>query len=49
LVNGFGNQLDFIAAIITVIACIALFKLNQSVLRVIGVSAILGLIIKLIL
>jgi len=47
--NGFGNQLDFIAAIITVIACIALFKLNQSVLRVIGVSAILGLIIKLIL
>lgn len=47
--NGFDNQLDFIAAIITVIACIALFNLNQSVLRVIGVSAILGLIIKLIL
>ena len=45
--KGFEGQFDYIAAVITILACIALFKFNQSVLRVIGAAAILGLIIKL--
>lgn len=44
--KGFDGQFDYIAAVITLAACIALFKFNQSVLRVLGVAAILGLIVK---
>ena len=45
--HGFGSQFDFVAAMITLLACVALFKFNQSVLRVIGAAAVLGLVIKL--
>ncbi|EPF73837.1 MULTISPECIES: chromate efflux transporter [Acinetobacter] len=45
--KGFEGQFDYIAASITLAACIALFKFNQSVLRVIGFAAVLGLIIQL--
>ncbi|UOG16865.1 chromate efflux transporter [Acinetobacter sp. PK01] len=45
--KGFNGQFDYIAAVITLLACVALFKFNQSVLRVIGAAAVLGLVIQL--
>jgi chromate transporter len=46
--NGFSGSFDYISAIIAILAIIALFKFNQSVLRVIAVSATVGLVIKLL-
>lgn len=46
--KGFHGPFDAISATIVIFALIALFKFNQSVLRVIGVSALIGLIIKLL-
>lgn len=45
--KGFDGAFDYIAAIITFLACIALFKFHQSVLRVIGLAALLGIFIQL--
>lgn len=47
--NGFSGSFDYISAIIAILAIIALFKFNQSVLRVIAVSAVIGLAVKLFL
>ena len=46
--NGFSGHFDYVSAIIALLAIVALFKLNQSVLRVIAVSAVIGLAVKLI-
>ncbi|MEG2268144.1 MAG: chromate transporter, partial [Acinetobacter sp.] len=45
----FEGSFDYISAIIAILAIVALFKFNQSVLRVIIGSALLGLVIKLII
>ena len=47
--KGFEGNFDYISAIIAIFAVAALFKFNQSVLRVIIGSALVGLTIKLIL
>lgn len=47
--KGFEGSFDYISAIIAILAIVALFKFNQSVLRVIIGSALLGLVIKLII
>ena len=47
--RGFEGSFDYISAIIAILAVAALFKFNQSVLRVIIGSALMGLTIKLIL
>ena len=47
--QGFAGNFDYISAIIAVIALVALFKLNQSVLRVIIASALVGLTIRILL
>ena len=44
--QGFEGSFDYISAIIAILAVAALFKFNQSVLRVIIGSALAGLIIK---
>lgn len=46
--NGFAGSFDYIASLISLLAILALFKFNQSVLRVIAVSALIGLSIKLL-
>ena len=46
--KGFAGSFDYIAALITILAMLALFKFNQSVLRVIALSALTGLIIQML-
>ena len=47
--QGFEGNFDYISAIIAILAVVALFKFNQSVLRVIIGSALVGLTIKILL
>lgn len=43
--QGFGTRFDWMAAILMVLALLALFKFKQSVLRVLGASALLGVLL----
>lgn len=45
--QGFAGNFDLISALITLAAALALFRFKQSVIRVIAVSALLGLLLKL--
>lgn len=46
--TGFSGQFDWVSAVISVAAVVALVKFKRSVLEVIGVSALLGLGLKLL-
>ena len=45
--QGFGQAIDWHAALIAVAAALALFKYKRSVMQVIAASAVLGLVLKL--
>jgi chromate transporter len=44
--QGFSGALDWISALITLIAATALFRFKRNVIEVITVCAIIGLILK---
>ena len=46
--QGFAGNFDFVSALITLAAALALFRFKQSVIRVIAASALLGLVLKLL-
>lgn len=47
--NGFSGEFEWVSALIAVAAAIALFRYKVSVMKVIGISALVGLIIKVFL
>jgi chromate transporter len=47
--NDFDGQFEWISAVIAIAAAIALFRYKINVMKVIGVSALAGLIIKMFL
>jgi chromate transporter len=46
--NGFAGSFDWLSALITLAAAIALFRFKQNVIHVIVACAVLGLIVKLV-
>ena len=46
--QGFAGNFDLVSALITLPAALALFRFQQSVIRVIAASALLGLVLKLL-
>jgi chromate transporter len=46
--SGFSDQFDWVAASISALALIALFRFKRSIMQVLGVAALVGVILTLL-